>query len=212
MITGQEQTHSLHSWRHFENNIDSLLIRKFRNCSTNLASIQLNIGLCQETYKHTLIIYRERTFTQVLQGLPCWMTTLSNLSFISALSIILSSTVFSVTKRNTLTCFCWPILWARSCKQCTAMWFMYSKTCMASKNSLNKEGTEWSYVNMPCLVSLKIPTMPDTPKWIEAFHRSGNLYLNGGLLSHFLTIMIVGCHFKFINITRNLTVWIGRIH
>lgn len=38
----------------------------------------------------------------------------SSRSFISALSTILSSTVFSVMKRKTRTCFCWPILWARS--------------------------------------------------------------------------------------------------
>ncbi len=46
--------------------------------------------------------------------LPCWMTMESRRSFISALSTILSSTVFSVMKRKTRTCFCWPILWARS--------------------------------------------------------------------------------------------------
>ncbi len=46
--------------------------------------------------------------------LPCWMTIESKRSFISARSTILSSTVFSVIKRNTHTCFFWPILWARS--------------------------------------------------------------------------------------------------
>lgn len=45
---------------------------------------------------------------------PCWMTMESRRNFISALSTILSSTVFSVMKRKTRTCFCWPILWARS--------------------------------------------------------------------------------------------------
>lgn len=37
--------------------------------------------------------------------LPCWMTTASSLSFISALSTILSSTVLSVMNLNTWTCF-----------------------------------------------------------------------------------------------------------
>uniref|UniRef100_A0A2M3ZVK3 Putative secreted peptide n=1 Tax=Anopheles braziliensis TaxID=58242 RepID=A0A2M3ZVK3_9DIPT len=45
---------------------------------------------------------------------PCWMTSLSSFSFTSARSTIFSSTVFSVIKRNTRTCFFCPIRCARS--------------------------------------------------------------------------------------------------
>ena len=50
------------------------------------------------------------------EDIPCWMTMLSSRSFISALSTMRSSTVFSVRKRNTWTCFFCPIRWARSCR------------------------------------------------------------------------------------------------
>ena len=43
---------------------------------------------------------------------PCWITILSKRNLTPALSTIFSSTVFSVTNRNTRTCFFWPIRWA----------------------------------------------------------------------------------------------------
>lgn len=60
-------------------------------------------------HKHT------KSYTEHIHAsLPCWITIWSRWSFISALSTILSSTVFSVINRKTCTCFVWPIRWARS--------------------------------------------------------------------------------------------------
>ena len=51
------------------------------------------------------VFFKTRCETHFGPNIPCWMTMLSNLSFISALSIIRSSTVFSVTNLNTCICF-----------------------------------------------------------------------------------------------------------
>ena len=76
-------------------------------CCGSVTCIQ--VGQTSSQHKHT------KSYTEHIHGsLPCWITIWSRWSFISALSTILSSTVFSVINRKTCTCFIWPIRWARS--------------------------------------------------------------------------------------------------
>lgn len=83
-----------------------------------VGSTSLPVGCEQECFAQNRVLMLPPLFAAMSNcgddAVPCWMTMESSRSFISALSTILSSTVFSVMKRKTRTCFCWPILWARS--------------------------------------------------------------------------------------------------
>ena len=74
---------------------------KLHNCDKDVI-------ICSDRSEH------ERREGKGCVAWPCWITIASSLSFISARSTILSSTVLSVINLKTCTCFFWPIRWARS--------------------------------------------------------------------------------------------------
>ena len=74
---------------------------KLHNCDKDVI-------ICSDRSAH------ERREGKTCVAWPCWITIASSLSFISARSTILSSTVLSVINLKTCTCFFWPIRWARS--------------------------------------------------------------------------------------------------
>ncbi len=88
---------------------NNLGVLVYHDSLLNLETTFLSPSLAAMAWTLSLSVY---TFQFI--PLPCCITRLSSFSFMSAFSTILSSTVFSVIKRNTRTCFIWPIRWARS--------------------------------------------------------------------------------------------------
>ena len=79
-----------------------------KELTTKLHNRDKDVIICSDRSQH------ERTEGKRCVAWPCWITIASSLSFISARSTILSSTVLSVINLKTCTCFFWPIRWARS--------------------------------------------------------------------------------------------------
>ena len=94
---------------------------------------------------------------------------LSNLNFISALSTILSSTVFSVMNRKTRTCFFCPIRWARSYRKEQIRWSM----------------TKWP-VHPISLTSLCCPHEETSGPWLPIEHTAKTQIRLGRCTDHFV--------------------------